>query len=311
MTTLDARNKCEHDSCGCSILESTMILTRRLILTTAAAVPFAHAAHAATKLGDFDLADPRDQLFVYAKMRARLDSAHALWHHAIDMFALIDGQVSEFLFRREGVGAHKARVEADGTLTVHYAASTYPMDGDGVRDGQWTNPITGKVVTLRALPAANGPVVKVTAAGSLTGAKNAARDLVAPSAERYVIGVPMVIGGRVSISDDMLVYRTAADQQRIFSRAASAGDYTATELGAYEAELAEVMNPSLPSAPAQRAMVGVVPFQPDLGFGDTTGALMIRHRAHKLAAPDELPARLRARVEADSPGFLTAPKLAI
>jgi hypothetical protein len=288
------------------------MIHRRTVIAATAAFAAARPASAAdtVKRGDFDFADPRDQLLAYAKMRARLDDGFAVWHHAIDMFALIEGQVSAFLFHREGVGVHKARVEADGTLMVHYAASTYPMDGEAVREGQWTNPLTGKTVSLRALPAAKGPVVRITAAGSLTGAKNAERDLNPPSAERYVIGTPMVIAGRVSISDDMLVYRTAADQQRIFSRAASAGDYTATELGVYEAELADVMNPSLPSAPAQRAMVGVVPFQPDLGFGDTKGSLMIRHRAHKLASADELPARLRARVEKDSPGFLTQPKLA-
>jgi len=285
------------------------MIARRTLLTAAAALlPLATRAFAAgPKLGDFDLANPRDQLLAYAKMRARLDGGHAIWHHAIDMFALIDGRVSEFLFKREGVSVHKIRVEDNGDLAVHYLASTYPVEGGNVKNGVWTNHITGKQVNLRGLPGAKGPVTRVTT----QGAKNAERDLAAPSAERYVVGAPSIMGTRISISDDMIVYRTAEDQRRIFSRAASAGDYTATELGAYEADLADVMNAKLTSAPASRAMVGVVPWAPDFGMDGLKGTLMIRHRAHKTASADELPAWLREQAEKDTPGIFTAPKLAV
>jgi hypothetical protein len=282
------------------------MIARRTVLVASAAV-IASSAAAETKQGNFDLANPRDQLLAYAKMRARLDGGHAIWHHAIDMFALVEGRVSEFLFRREGVGVHKIRVEDNGDLTAHYLASTYPVEGGNVTNGVWTNHITGKQVNLRGLPGAKGPVVRVTT----QGAKNAERDLTAPSAERYVIGAPVIFGPRISISDDMLVYRSEEDQRRIFSRAASAGDYTATELGAYEADLADVMDAKLAGAPASRSMVGVVPWAPDFGMDGLKGTLMIRHRARKVASPDELPASLREKAEKDTPGIFTAPKLAV
>lgn len=286
--------------------------SRRTLISTIAALPFARTAMTADapKRGGFNLANPRDQLLAYAKMRTRLDGTHAIWHHSIDMFALIDGQVSEFLFRREGVGIHKSRVETDGSLTVHYLASTYPVDSGNVKGGVWTNHITGARVALRGLAGSKGPVVRVTATG-LGGAKNAERNLAAPSTERYVIGTPMVLSRRISISDDMLVYRTAADQQRIFTRAASSNDYTATELGAYESNLADVMSDTLASAPASRAMVGVVPWAPDFGMGELKGTLMIRHRALKMNSADDLPGHLRDKAEKDTPGIFTVPKLAI
>lgn len=287
-------------------------LNRRTLLAAAAALPVTHVGFAVAanpKRGNFDVSNPRDQLLAYAKMRTRLDDAFAIWHHSIDMFALIDGRVSEFLFKREGVSVHKSRVEVDGSLMVHYMASTYPVDGGNVKDSVWTNPITDKQVKLRALAGSKGPVVRVTATG-LNGAKNAERDLAAPSAERYVIGTPQVLAGRISMSDDMLVYRTAEVQARIFTRAASAGDYAATELGTYEASLADVMNETLASAPASRSMVGVVPWAPDFGMGDLKGTLMVRHRALKMNSADELPGTLRDKAEKDTPGIFTAPKLA-
>ncbi len=285
-------------------------LSRRSVIAAAASIGAAPVAFAAGMQNKLDLSTPRDQLRAYAKMRATVNGGLAIWHHAIDMFALIEGRVSEFLFKREGISVHKIRIEADDSLTVHYVASTYPVDGGNVKDGVWKNHITGRDVKLHALPGAKGPVVRVTAPG-LNGAKNAERDLAPPSAERYVIGTPTVFGGRISISDDMLVYRTAEEQQRIFTRAASMGDYTATELGAYESELADVMNPKRANAPASRAMVGVVPWGPDMGMDGLTGKLMIRHRARKVARADDLPQWLSERAEGDSPGIFTTPKLAI
>jgi hypothetical protein len=82
-------------------------------------------------------------------------------------------------------------------------------------------------------------------------------------------------------------------------------------LGTYESTLADVMNEKLASAPANRSMVGVVPWAPDFGMGELKGSLMIRHRALKMSSADDLPPALRAKAEKDTPGIFTAPQLAV
>lgn len=283
-------------------------VTRRAAVGIAAGVLTTRQSRAAdeARWGDFDLERPFDGVLAYGKMRADLSGAPAIWHHLIDMHAMIDGQVSVRLFRREGVSVHKLRVEADA-LVIHYLASTYSVDEDGRLMSRWTNPLTGEHVTFRALTGAMGPVVRVTVAG----ATNPTRTLTAPSAENFAVGRPHVWGDRVSVSDDMLVFRTAAEQKRVFGTRAGDADYTATELGAYEANLADVLDSRVSSAPSSRRMVGVVPWGSDLGMANLAGRLMIRHRARKMPSADALPAWLASRAEGDTPGILQGADLKI
>jgi hypothetical protein len=257
------------------------------------------ASAAAARQDGFDLAQPRDGLLAYGKMRADLAGGPAVWHHLIDMHAMVDGQVSRLLFRREGISVHKIKVEEAGLL-IHYIASTYTVGDDGLPMARWVNPYTGTAVTFRALAGAKGPMVRVTPAG----AANATRSLAPPSAENFAVGRPHIWAGRVSITDDMLVHRTAADQRAVFGGRAGQDAYTATELGAYEADLDDVMDAATTSAPCSRSMVGVVPWGAELGMGDLKGRLMIRHRACKMIALAALPGWLAARAEADTPGII-------
>ncbi len=283
-------------------------VSRRDVMAIAMAVGpgLACAQPSAVRWGGFGLADPVDGILAYGKMRADLSGKPAIWHHLIDMYALIEGRVSLHLFRREGVSVHKVRV-VEGGLVVHYVASTYTVGDDGAPMKTWTNPISNREVRFRALAGAKGPLVRVTPAG----AANDTRTLDHPSAEIFRVGRPETWGDRISITDDMLVYRTAADQRAVFGGRGAAGEYAATELGAYEADIAAVQDAAISAAPCSRAMVGVVPWSGELGMDDINGRLMIRHRARKMPAPDSLPAWLASRVEADTPGMIKTPDLNI
>lgn len=280
---------------------ATRQITRRTAIGAPAGTfaPIELWAADTSKWGAFDFTRPFDRILAYGKMRADLAGKPTIWHHLIDMHAMIDGQVSVLLFRREGVSVHKVRID-DESLMFHYAASTYTVDHDGKPMERWTNPLTGQLVVFRPLAGAKGPVVRVTA----TEAVNPTRTLAAPSAERFAVGQPKIWGDRISVTDDMLVHRTAADQKQAFGDRAGASDYTATELGAYEADLSDVQDSAISSAPCSRAMVGVVPWGRDLGMADLSGRLMIRHRAHKMAGAAALPSWLATRAEADTHGIL-------
>lgn len=264
----------------------------------------------APRRGPFDLADPQDRIAAYVKVRASLDGTPRIYHYHADYFGVPDAAAPRLLLRREGVSVHRMAIAADGSAALRYTECNYTLDERGAPVDRWLNPLTGVVVPVRNQAPSAGLLVRITP----DGASNPGMNLTPPSSSSLLFSAPVVSGGRIWFTDDILLFRTSADAASFQMSTARHGDLQLTELITFESALADVQDPRLVSAPATATIGAVVPWMPwmgmkDAGGRDIPGRLMLRYRCRKLADREELPAWLATRVERDFPGFLSDPKL--
>ena len=288
-------------------------LTRRQAgsLLSAGLLSSSLSGHAqAAKTADYNFHDAHDRIAAYVKVRASLDGKPRIYHYHADCFGIPDGGAPRLLFRREGMSVHRMMINADRSASLRYTECNYTLDNEGAPIDTWTNPFTNAVVPVKNQAPAAGQKVLITP----EGVTNPGMTLNPPSSSALLFSPPVISGGRIWFTDDIMFFRTSADAANFQMAMARPGDIQLTELITFEAALDDVQNPKLVSAPATATIGAVVPWMPWMGMktadgNDIPGRMMLRYRCRKLESATELPAWLSARVEKDYPGFIANPKL--
>lgn len=264
-----------------------------------------HSA-SSTHNAPYDFSDPYDSLAAYAKVRARLDGKPAAYWYYSHGIAQPAGAPPKLLYAYEGVSFQQVRIREDRTLSAVFADCSYVLDPDTreVLD-RFTNPYTGAVNTPRHQAAMVSPALHITPEQAINTAfswpEGVFRDM--------RVRPPVISGDTIWFNDDVLFFKPANLEGDNLPAFLPKGEMAQTELVTYRALLSDVQNPDLVSAPATYAINANIPWKGWMEMGDRPGGILTRYIGRKLESIDEIPERLRARINQDYPDYLTNPGL--
>ena len=248
----------------------------------------------------FDLDDPTDVVAAYARMRGNLDGTPGMWWYRGNMFAKRTEDVAERVLIIEGFSFNRLALREDGQFDQIMAEAGYFIDPDtNVIADEWTNPLNGRtcqpghyksnqtiVVGPDGVSGSEAAVVPVQFTGTV-------------EAQTY--------GGRVWTTENMVTKlpnpRSEADDPLGYSGPV----ITLTSLAAFTGQLADLQNESLDFMPATLHFQNLAPWMPWMKMGPEPGVTTWQLLGTKVQSPDDMPDRLRRRLDADYPGWRNDP----
>jgi hypothetical protein len=164
-----------------------------------------------------------------------------------------------------------------------------PRTGEVLRT--WDNPYTGK--NVKVVHVANDPVNQRIGATDRAGRP---------------LELPIVVNGSQwwLTQTVPLYYRNAlgGDYQDYIG-----GKYRATEMFNFFGDVADLANPKLASVPVRIGWVRMSNWLPWMAMGDRPGYIYFHTAGRKLARAEDMPAALRAEIQANYPAYVAPPPL--
>lgn len=270
-------------------MKPVRIALGRLVIATLVALGTAAHAQDAKPAAALDLTKPEDNLAALTKMRCSLDpteQVYTWWKGTI--FAVFPGKAPQPIFGFEGYNVCRMKKAADGTWQKLSREMSFYRDlKTGALVDTWDNPFTGK--TNEVLHVANDPV------NNVFGGRG-----------------PGVYPWEAKGSDLMLTFNIPLTypnplNPKDWPEESSGEMYTGSEHFMFFTPKAAIDDPTIQNAPASYGWTRVGPWLPWMKMGTTPGTLLYIAQGHKIDGYEDLPADMRARIDADFPVFKDAP----
>lgn len=277
--------------------------TRRDALVTAGIASLSGAMLRSPSLaagGTYDLNDPQNVVTAYARMRGNLDGSPGMWWYRGNMFAKRSDDVAERVLKIEGFSFNRLARREDGRFDQVMAEAGYFIDPDTdtIAD-EWVNPLNGLTCTPGHYKSNQTIVVGPE---GVTGSEAAAVPVQftgTVEAQTY--------GGRVSTTENMVTKlpnpRVEADDPLGYSGPV----ITLTSLASFAGQLSDLNNSDLTFMPATLHFQNLAPWMPWMKMGQETGLTTWQLLGTKVQSADDMPDRLRDRLDADYPGWRDDP----
>jgi hypothetical protein len=248
----------------------------------------------------YDLADPNDVVTAYARMRGHLDGTPGLWWYRGNMFAKRADDVAVRVLKIEGFSFNRLARRADGRFDQIMAEAGYFIDPDTdeIRDS-WVNPLNGQTCTPRHYKSNQTIVV---GPDGVTGSEAAA----VPVQFTGTVEA-QAHGGRVWTTENMVTKLPNPRSEAEDPLAYSGPIITLTSLAAFTGQLTDLNNDALAFMPATMHFQNLTSWLPWMKMGRDPGATTWQLLGTKVRNPDDMPVRLRRRLDADHPGWLENP----
>jgi hypothetical protein len=264
-----------------------------------------------------DFADPRDNVYAFAKMWGTFADVPTIGVFHGLMYAWLPGERLRPLFGYAGTGVTKCRQEPDGSVTMRGKETGYFYDTvTGEVIDAWENPWTGETVEVY-------PFLNDRIGGRLTlemprlhlGENEAEGSQMNDSAAGAPFVLPwQVYGDEVLLEWDYAHLYTNPLPPAAYPRSSTGSTINPSEHFTIYTSLAELEDRSLPSAHFRAGFSRVSPWWPWMRMGDgrggqvaegvMTGRLFSRSVRRGL---DDIPRPLLERIERDCPDYLELP----
>ena len=268
----------------------SFFMSRRTVLTAAAALSATPVAAQSRASMRFNFANPADNVTAYVKMTGSLVPAMTYLQYAGEIFSLVPGEQQRRLFRLKGLV--KSRWTPDGKGSYSHVNFDHGLfcDGDtGAVIDTWKNPDTGE--TNHPLHYKSGP-------------------LEATIGPRRAGGSPFVLPWDVSGDDVRLTETSWGErdnwlQPKDWPRASSGQKMQMSTSSTYIARMSELADPARDSVTATHIWTFVAPRPAWMLMGQTPGSVLWRWVGRKIIDRAELDPVIVAEIEKRVPGFMT------
>ena len=222
----------------------------------------------------------------FARVRGDLSGKEVVYYWAGEVRGVVPGERARKLFRVEGYNVGRLERTKDGLRLITREVTFYEDPATGEILGRWTNPYTRREVEV--VHVWNDPVNSEWPASFALPAED--------------FGPDRVFSLRV-----YLLYPSPLPKSR-FPEFAQADDYQAAELFQFFVRKDELADPARTSVPARISWTRIGPWLPFMRMGDRPGQMVYHCAGYKLPGGyADLPAKVRAYVEARGPQFRSAP----
>lgn len=275
------------------------VVSRRQLLTGLAATPFASALLFRPALATGSAPASQAGLDTVMRIRSRLDGKPCFWWYQGTFFINVRGEVTRPILYIEGASVTRATKQPDGSYETFLDEAGFFCDLE-TQDilNRWTNPWNGLEATPRHYrsPQRNNE--------SINGVKPLMANLPAGMEYRGVLTEPVVHSGRVWASEELFVRRPNAEPGEP-GQADSPGPWNVqTSLATWQAAEADVRDEKRAFVSSTLAYNTLATPRPWLRLGDRSAMQMWRLFGAKVESPDQLPKRIRERVDAAQPDLL-------
>jgi hypothetical protein len=274
-------------------------VSRRHLLAALAATPFAAALASRPARATGTPHVTQAGLDTVMRIRNRLDGKPCYWWYQGTFFINVRGEVTKPIFYIEGASVTRATKQPDGSYETFLDEAGFFCDLDTQEIlNSWKNPWNGLDATPRHYrsPQRNNE--------SASGVKPLMANLPAGMEYRGVLTEPVFQSGQVWASEELFVRRPNAEPGEA-GKPDSPGPWNVqTSLATWQASEADLRNEKLVFVPSTLAYNTLATPRPWLRLGDRSAMQMWRLYGAKVQSPDELPKRIRERVDAAQPDLL-------
>ena len=248
----------------------------------------------------YDLSDPKDVVTAYARMRGNLDGSPGMWWYRGNMFAKRADDVAQRVLKIEGFSFNRLALREDGRFDQIMAEAGFFIDPerDEIVD-TWVNPLNDRTCEPGHYKSNQTIVVGPEGVSGSEAAAVAVQFTGTVEAQSH--------SGRVWTTENMVTKlpnpRSEADDPLGYSGPV----ITLTSLAAFTGQLADLNNADLAFMPATLHFQNLSPWLPWMKMGPEPGLTTWQLMGTKVRSPDDMPARLRRRLESDYPGWLESP----
>ena len=277
-----------------------MTTRRQALAALTTAVP-AIAADALFAAGhNFDLSNRDNVIAAYARMRGNLDGTPGMWWYRGNFFAKRAGEVAERVLKIEGFSFNRLARREDGRFDQTMAEAGYFIDpvSDDIAD-EWINPLNGRSCSPSHYKSNQSIVV---GPDGVSGSEEAEVEV-----EFTGTVEAQAFDEKVWVTENMVTTfpnpRNKADDPLGYSGPL----ITLTSLAAFTGQMADLQNKSLTFMPATLHFQNLAPWMPWMKMGQESGLTTWQLLGTKVNSSDNIPDRLRRRLDADYPGWLKEP----
>lgn len=248
----------------------------------------------------YDLIEPDDVITAYARMRGNLDGSPGMWWYRGNMFAKRTDEVAERVLKIEGFSFNRLAKRPDGKFDQIMAEAGYFIDPEtDVIADDWVNPLNGRSCTPGHYKSNQTIVVGPDGVSGSEAAAVPVQFTGTVEAQTY--------GGRVWTTENMVTKlpnpRSEADDPLGYSGPV----ITITSLAAFTGKMSDLQNDDLAFMPATLHFQNLAPWMPWMKMGQEPGQTTWQLLGTKVQSPDDMPDRLRNRLDADYPGWRNDP----
>lgn len=248
----------------------------------------------------YDLSDPNDAVTAYARMRGHLDGTPGMWWYRGNMFAKRDNEVAERVLKIEGFSFNRLVRRDDNRFDQVMAEAGYFIDPDTdeIQD-TWVNPLNGRTCEPQHYKSNQTILVGPDGVGGSEEAAVPVQFTGTVEAQAH--------GGRVWTTENMVTKLPNPRSEAEDPLAYSGPIITITSLASFTGQLSDLRDESLAFMPATLHFQNLAPWMPWMKMGQDPGVTTWQLLGTKVRSPDDMPARLRARLNADYPGWIDNP----
>ncbi len=252
----------------------------------ATAVPLTGSARALTQPMSLDPTDPSHLGLLQKKLIYATDDRPLIWWIRGNKYGSINGELTPLwtlnviLFKSV---AHKE----DGTFDAKSMEVVYKTDVETDAPlTKWRNPYNGEVYDEE--PIIMGPLTRgFTDAGPVSQSELPGVEI----KRRNVLGPAEISGDDVWLLTDAHVLVDRVGQER----------FRANDLSTYHGKVSDVLNPEMPSPPADMTVHIVQSWHPWMNMGDREGTLITRINGAKCFAVEDIHPRILTLLRANHP----------
>lgn len=250
--------------------------------------------------GTYDLSDPKDAVTAYARMRGNLDGTPGMWWYRGNMFAKPTNDVAVRVLKIEGFSFNRLARREDGQFDQIMAEAGFFIDPDTdeIAD-EWVNPLNGR--TCEPGHYKSNQTIVVGTQG-VSGSEAAA----VPVQFEGIVEAQSH-SGRVWTTENMVTKLPNPRSEATDPLSYSGPVITLTSLAAFTGQLADLNNPDLDFMPATLHFQNLAPWMPWMKMGQEPGMTTWQLLGTKVQSTDDMPDRLRRRLDSDYPGWINEP----
>ena len=251
-------------------------------------------------VGRYDLSDPVDVVEAYARMRGNLDGTPGMWWYRGNMFAKRPDDVAERVLKIEGFSFNRLARRADGKFDQIMAEAGFFIDPerDEIVDS-WVNPLNGRTCEPAHYKSNQTIVVGPDGVSGSEAAAVPVQFTGTVEAQSH--------SGRVWTTENMVTKLPNPRSEAEDPLAYSGPVITLTSLASFTGQLADLNNEGMAFMPATLHFQNLSPWLPWMKMGQDPGLTTWQLLGTKVQSPDDMPDRLRRRLDADYEGWLDDP----